>query len=351
MTEFKTKLQKLRHAKGWTQETVAERLGVTAQTVSKWERGLLSPDISLLPKIALLYQCSIDSLFDMDLIWSLEHRRELEAKIYSLIDKEDWEGIYRAWIQEIELNPDIYKNYTCAMHTVYIYKLYDKEHIEKVISLADHAEKCCSDNDTMNEIYRSMTLICSESDNPRIKAKADYYYKKIPLLRHSREVFAQCVMEGEPYRAQVRKTLFDLIDIAGCSIPHLIHPDMQPEEKISYYEKAIELYDVIFDGKYAGYFDVSVWQYYFEILKIYTALGETEKVAEYARRILVILERHTNAVKEPPKSPLLYQTSPPSRHVKPIEVHYRAFLSNLLAMSALEPFHEKIREIYQILIS
>lgn len=55
MTEFKTKLQKLRHAKGWTQETVAERLGVTAQTVSKWERGLLSPDISLLPKIALLY--------------------------------------------------------------------------------------------------------------------------------------------------------------------------------------------------------------------------------------------------------------------------------------------------------
>ena len=75
MTEFKSKLQKLRHAKGWTQEIVAERLGVTAQTVSKWERGLLSPDISLLPKIALLYQCSIDSLFDMDLIWSLEHRR------------------------------------------------------------------------------------------------------------------------------------------------------------------------------------------------------------------------------------------------------------------------------------
>ena len=84
MTEFKTKLKKLRQAKGLTQEAASERLGVTAQTVSKWERGLLSPDISLLPKIALLYQCSIDSLFDMDLIWSLEHRREFEVRIHEL---------------------------------------------------------------------------------------------------------------------------------------------------------------------------------------------------------------------------------------------------------------------------
>ena len=95
------------------------------------------------------------------------------------------------------------------------------------------------------------------------------------------------MMEGEPYRAQVRKTLFDLIDIAGCSIPHLIHPDMQPEEKIFYYEKAIELYDVIFDGKYAGYFDTNVWVYFLEILKLYHALGETEKVMEYAPDIKV----------------------------------------------------------------
>lgn len=70
-----------------TQEMVADRLGVSFQTVSKWERGLLSPDIALLPKIALFFQCSIDSLFDMDLAWSVDHRREFEAKIHKLYEK------------------------------------------------------------------------------------------------------------------------------------------------------------------------------------------------------------------------------------------------------------------------
>lgn len=62
--ELKQKLKELRLVRRLTQEEVAEALGVSAQTVSKWERGLLSPDISLLPKIALLYRCSIDSLFE-----------------------------------------------------------------------------------------------------------------------------------------------------------------------------------------------------------------------------------------------------------------------------------------------
>ena len=50
--ELKNKLKELRISRNMTQEAVAEYLGVSSQTVSKWERGLLSPDIYLLPKIA-----------------------------------------------------------------------------------------------------------------------------------------------------------------------------------------------------------------------------------------------------------------------------------------------------------
>ena len=59
--ELKNKLKELRISRNMTQEAVADHLGVSSQTVSKWERGLLSPDIALLPKIALLFKCSINS--------------------------------------------------------------------------------------------------------------------------------------------------------------------------------------------------------------------------------------------------------------------------------------------------
>jgi len=148
--ELKNKLKNLRTARNMTQEAVAEQLGVTSQTVSKWERGLLSPDISLLPKIALLFKCSIDSLFNMEISWGPEHRREFEAQIHDLHAQKDWEGVYRAWVHEIELNPDYYGNYPDVMLHVLRKKMFAKEYIEKMISLADHAEKYCTNDDIRN---------------------------------------------------------------------------------------------------------------------------------------------------------------------------------------------------------
>ena len=45
-----------------TQEQLAEKLGVTAQAVSKWETGQSCPDIALLPKLAEIFQISVDEL-------------------------------------------------------------------------------------------------------------------------------------------------------------------------------------------------------------------------------------------------------------------------------------------------
>ncbi len=46
-----------------SQEGLGELLGVSAQAVSKWEQGITSPDISLLPAIAECFGVTIDSLF------------------------------------------------------------------------------------------------------------------------------------------------------------------------------------------------------------------------------------------------------------------------------------------------
>ena len=52
----------LRKAKGLTQNELGERLGVSFQAVSKWERGETLPDVALLPDLARVLETSIDNI-------------------------------------------------------------------------------------------------------------------------------------------------------------------------------------------------------------------------------------------------------------------------------------------------
>ena len=56
-------IRSLRMQKHLSQEKLGELLGVSAQAVSKWEQGITSPDISLLPLLAECFGVTIDSLF------------------------------------------------------------------------------------------------------------------------------------------------------------------------------------------------------------------------------------------------------------------------------------------------
>ena len=56
-------IRNLRLEKKLSQEKLGELLGVSAQAVSKWEQGLYSPDISLLPLLAECFGVTIDGLF------------------------------------------------------------------------------------------------------------------------------------------------------------------------------------------------------------------------------------------------------------------------------------------------
>ena len=56
----------LRKKKGVTQEQLATVLGVTNQSVSKWESGQCCPDIGLLPHLAGYFGVSMDELFGIE---------------------------------------------------------------------------------------------------------------------------------------------------------------------------------------------------------------------------------------------------------------------------------------------
>ena len=63
--ELGKKIRQLRFKANLTQEQLADRIGVAAQSVSKWENDVAMPDITTLPLLAEIFGVSIDDLFDL----------------------------------------------------------------------------------------------------------------------------------------------------------------------------------------------------------------------------------------------------------------------------------------------
>ena len=74
---------------GLSQEAVAEKLGVSRQTVSKWETDETIPDIRQSKKMAVLYNVSLDELIDFDI--DLKEIQEVIDKTSDeTVEKIDW---------------------------------------------------------------------------------------------------------------------------------------------------------------------------------------------------------------------------------------------------------------------
>ncbi len=61
---LKDNLIMLRKLNGYSQEQVAERIGISRQAYAKWENGLTTPDVEKVSLLAKVYGISIDSLID-----------------------------------------------------------------------------------------------------------------------------------------------------------------------------------------------------------------------------------------------------------------------------------------------
>ncbi|MFG6370093.1 MAG: helix-turn-helix domain-containing protein [Lachnospiraceae bacterium] len=82
-----------RKKSGLTQEEVAQKLGVSRQTISKWETDETLPDIRQSKKMAVLYNISLDELikFDVDV---KEIEQVIERTNEETESKIDWTAVW-----------------------------------------------------------------------------------------------------------------------------------------------------------------------------------------------------------------------------------------------------------------
>ena len=90
---FASGLYGARKKSGLSQEAVAEKLGVSRQTISKWETGETLPDIRQSKGLAVLYHVTLDELVEYDF-----DERQAQEMIDSVSEKAqarvDWNKVW-----------------------------------------------------------------------------------------------------------------------------------------------------------------------------------------------------------------------------------------------------------------
>ncbi|MCR5231574.1 MAG: helix-turn-helix transcriptional regulator [Acholeplasmatales bacterium] len=86
--ETANRLYELRKKNGLSQEDVADKLGISRQAVSKWERAEASPDTDNLISLAKLYGVSLDELLNTEKSLEFNLENPIEEKEDKELDQE-----------------------------------------------------------------------------------------------------------------------------------------------------------------------------------------------------------------------------------------------------------------------
>lgn len=99
-------IKKYRKESGFTQEEMANRLGVTTPAVNKWENGNSKPDIDLLAPIARLLHISLDTLLSFRENLTDAEIEERIRKMEKMFSEEGYEKTYQWAVNTIKEYPN-----------------------------------------------------------------------------------------------------------------------------------------------------------------------------------------------------------------------------------------------------
>lgn len=188
-------IRRLRRLRDWTQDELADRLGTTSQSVSRWENGTTYPDMEFLPELADLFSVTVDALIGVD-------RRAEEKKVKSILDAyqeavgygrvDECIRIARAGVAEF---PNNYALLCKLMYALFIegdsdgsnpdWKEATERNDAEIISLGERIIRSCTDEDIRNEAKRLLAFNHCEMGR---KAEGRAIYETLPLFEHCREL-------------------------------------------------------------------------------------------------------------------------------------------------------------------
>ena len=158
---------RLRHDKKITQEQLADFVGVTKASVSKWETKQSMPDILLLPQLAAFFDVTIDELLGYEPQLSKEQMQKIYLELAAGFAKDPFEEV----IERVEkVEKEYYSCYPFLYQLTLLYLNHfmlagdrerQQEILEKALHLCDHILADCKEISICNKtvVLRAMILL------------------------------------------------------------------------------------------------------------------------------------------------------------------------------------------------
>ena len=318
--ELGKKIRALRFKADMTQEQLADKLGIAAQSVSKWENGTTMPDIITLPLLAEIFGVTIDDLFDLTVeqrFNRIENRMDVEDDLPQDIFLE-----YEEFLKS-QLTDETYKKRATELiaylywHRMEMFSKKASRYARDAVRLSPGEKGCqwilqkaeghaawdwnISNHTAAIEFYKDLV-----EKNPT--EKMPYYYLLDNLIADHRTDEADRYLErlcalpdtrpisNQEYRAHIALARFDEKTADGV-IEQMLSDN--PEDWICLFEaaqyyakkcnyaRAIELYEQSFEKttRRPRFTDELMG-----IRDIYVILGEYRKAADTCGRIVDLLE-------------------------------------------------------------
>ena len=313
--ELGHKIAQLRQKANLTQKQLADELGISPQSVSKWENLVAMPDITLLPKIGEILGVTIDELFDLtvsqklnrienhlDIAKDFDHEtfKKYEPYLKSLLnDKEhyaravsllaqlygrrmlsDSQKVGRYAKEAIELNPDV-KDCQWLLSSFNRYACWDWN-----LSNHNHAVEFYRDiiknnkNVKLPYLYLIDNLIADNRADEAEEYLLEYskFKDQNTLMVDVYKAYISWIRKGGEAGDQVIESL----KVKYKEDPGFLFEAAQYYAKRAKYEKTIEYYELSFEkDKKPRYIDALQ-----AISDVYAIMGDYQKAADTYDRII-----------------------------------------------------------------
>lgn len=316
MNDFGNKIKLLRKERDLTQEELSEILGVSFQTISKWETNSAMPDISMLPIIANYFEVTTDELLGVDI-------SKIKEKINA--HEEEINQLYQEWKLDdgIKLAKKVLKEYPNNYQIMVLlgYGLWHLGIYDELIELSEKILEKDTNIVRRNQALEYLIFCYSKKGN---KEQALKLANQLPTCFQSKEhiiiknnlksgsdknLYIGLVING--YLSIIETTLEKFADV-WCIKQYIGESPLSIDDRIKIIKKLIELYKIIFEDEDYFIASAKIYYYYETIAVLYLMKNDKENGLDYLEKAYEFVEKFHSYSENDIYSSLLFKGLNPS---------------------------------------